>query len=66
MSTPSLDALVHTIRWEANDVISVELRPARDEIQFPAFEAGSHINLNLPTGLSRSYSLCNSDSDRGR
>jgi hypothetical protein len=44
----------------------VELRPATGEVEFPPFEAGSHINLHLPNGLSRSYSLCNSDAERGR
>ena len=66
MSTPTLAALVYAIRWEANDVVSVELRPAADDVVFPPFEAGSHINLNLGNGLSRSYSLCNSDAERGR
>lgn len=66
MSTPTLQALVYAIRWEASDIVSVELRPATDAVQFPPFEAGSHINLNLPNGLSRSYSLCNADTDRGR
>ena len=66
MSTPTLAALVFAIRWEAQDVISVELRPATDDVVFPPFEAGSHINLHLPNGLSRSYSLCNSDAERGR
>ena len=66
MSTPTLAALVYAIRWEANDVVSVELRPAADDVVVPPFEAGSHINLNLPNGLSRSYSLCNPDADRGR
>jgi Flavodoxin reductases (ferredoxin-NADPH reductases) family 1 len=66
MSTPTLAALVYAIRWEANDIVSVELRPASEDVQFPAFDAGSHINLHLPSGLSRSYSLCNADTDRGR
>lgn len=66
MSSPTLSALVYAIRWEANEVVSVELRPATGEVEFPPFEAGSHINLHLPNGLSRSYSLCNSDAERGR
>ena len=64
MSSPTLSALVYAIRWEANEVVSVELRPATGEVEFPPFEAGSHINLHLPNGLSRSYSLCNSDAER--
>lgn len=66
MSTPTLAALVYAIRWEAQDVVSVELRPATAEVPFPPFEAGAHINLHLPNGLSRSYSLCNADAERGR
>lgn len=66
MATPTLEARVTAMRWEANDIVSVELRPATAEVQFPPFEAGSHINLNLPNGLSRSYSLCNDDSERQR
>jgi ferredoxin-NADP reductase len=66
LSTPTLQALVYAIRWEADNIVSVELRPAAPDVDFPPFEAGSHINLNLPNGLSRSYSLCNPDSDRQR
>ncbi len=35
-------------------------------MDFPAFEAGSHIDLHLPNGLVRSYSLCNPSTDRQR
>ena len=54
MSTPTLAALVYAIRWEANDVVSVELRPAADDVVFPPFEAGSHINLNQGNRQKRS------------
>lgn len=54
----SLQAWVHTLRFEADDIISVELRPV-DGTTFPAFEAGSHIDLHLPNGMVRSYSLFN-------
>ena len=66
MSSPTLNALVHTMRYEADGIVSVELRPASPEVDFPAFEAGSHIDLHLPNGLVRSYSLCNPATDRQR
>jgi ferredoxin-NADP reductase len=66
MSTPTLQALVHTMRYEADGIVSVEFRPASAGVEFPPFEAGSHIDLHLPSGLVRSYSLCNPSSDRGR
>jgi len=66
MSSPTLKALVHTMRHEADGIVSVEFRPASPEVDFPAFEAGSHIDLHLPNGLVRSYSLCNPASDRQR
>ena len=62
----TLKALVHAMRLEADGVVSVEFRPAAPEVDFPAFEAGSHIDLHLPNGLVRSYSLCNPSSDRQR
>ena len=66
MSSPTLNALVHTMRFEAEGIISIELRPATPDVEFPPFEAGSHVDLHLANGLVRSYSLCNSDADRGR
>ena len=66
MSTPTLQALVHTMRWEADGILSVEFRPATPAVEFPPFEAGSHIDLHLGSGLVRSYSLCNPASDRQR
>lgn len=61
MTTATLKARVHAIRYEAEDIVSVELRPASATIQFPSFEPGSHIDLHLGNGLVRSYSLCNLD-----
>ncbi|MBV8500114.1 MAG: oxidoreductase [Paucibacter sp.] len=66
MSSPTLNALVHTIRYEAEGIVSIELRPATSEVAFPRFEAGSHVDLHLANGLVRSYSLCNSDSEVNR
>jgi ferredoxin-NADP reductase len=54
----TLQAWVHTLRHEADGIISVDLRPVAGAT-FPAFEAGSHIDLHLPNGMVRSYSLFN-------
>ncbi|QLG92742.1 oxidoreductase [Pseudomonas yamanorum] len=66
MSKPSLlTARVQALRYEADGIISVELRPLGDTV-FAPFEAGSHIDLHLANGLVRSYSLLNSPRDQGR
>lgn len=65
MNTSSLiSVLVHTIRHEAQGIISIEFRPVEGDL--PPFEAGSHIDLHLANGLVRSYSLLNSPADRNR
>lgn len=49
--------LVRAIELEAQDIRSFELvDPAGGEL--PAFEAGAHIDVHLPGGLTRQYSLC--------
>lgn len=63
--TTTLQAFVHTLRFEAQDTISVELRPVGGG-EWPAFTAGSHIDLQLPNGLVRSYSLSNDSRERHR
>jgi len=45
-------------------VVAVELR-AHDGAELPAWEPGSHIDLVLPTGEVRQYSLCGPREDRG-
>lgn len=49
--------LVRAIELEAQDIRSFELvDPSGGEL--PAFEAGAHIDVHLPGGLTRQYSLC--------
>lgn len=43
---------------EAVDVVSLELVPTKGA-NLPPFSAGSHIDVELPNGLIRQYSLCN-------
>lgn len=60
-----LSAFVHTLRFEAEGILGLELRPAAGTT-FPAFTAGAHIDLHLPNGLVRSYSLLNAQGETGR
>ncbi len=50
---------------DATDVILVSLRhPRRPEL--PAWKAGAHIDVHLPDGRIRQYSLCGDPADRTR
>lgn len=49
----------------AEGVASFELRHPADE-PLPVFTAGSHIDVELPNGLVRQYSLCNDPAERER
>jgi vanillate O-demethylase ferredoxin subunit len=42
---------------EAQDIVRFELAPQAPE-SLPAFTPGSHIDVHLPNGLTRQYSLC--------
>ena len=61
----TVQAWVHTLRHEAQDIISIDLRPAAG-VSLPPFAPGAHIDLHLPGALVRSYSLCNDASEAGR
>jgi tetrachlorobenzoquinone reductase len=56
---------VKTATWEAPNIVSYDLRPVEGG-ELPAFSAGAHIDLTLPNGLIRSYSLVNPQSERHR
>lgn len=56
MSSVSLAVMVRQIRWESADIVSLELTPV-EGTQLPAAQAGDHIDIELPGGLRRSYSL---------
>jgi ferredoxin-NADP reductase len=64
-SSDRLQVLVRSITLLATDTIAVELVPG-DETELPAFEAGAHVDLLLPNGIRRSYSLCNPPTERHR
>lgn len=64
-ANPILQVRVARKCAEAQDICSLELVPL-DGQSLPAFTAGSHIDLHLPGGLVRQYSLCNDPQDTGR
>lgn len=63
--SPTQKCFVHTLRYEAEDIISIELRPVATAELAP-FSAGSHIDLHLPNGMLRSYSLLNAPGETRR
>jgi vanillate O-demethylase ferredoxin subunit len=53
-----IEVLVTARNNQAEDICSFELARA-DGAPLPAFTAGAHIDVHLPGGLIRQYSLCN-------
>ena len=49
--------------WEADGVLSLEF-VAPDSSALPAFEPGAHVDLHMPDGQVRQYSLCGDPADR--
>lgn len=57
--------LVRSLTHESTGVLSVELVDP-DGAELPAWEPGAHLDLRLPGGLSRQYSLSGDPADRTR
>lgn len=62
-ASPLLQVQVRRKQQEADDICSLELVDPQGRA-LPPFSAGSHIDLHLPNGLVRQYSLCNPPTDR--
>ncbi|MGO2703928.1 PDR/VanB family oxidoreductase [Pseudomonas helleri] len=60
-----IEVQVVSRKTEAHGICSYELARL-DESPLPAFSAGSHIDVHLPDGLIRQYSLCNHPDERHR
>jgi ferredoxin-NADP reductase len=56
---------VKSVTWEAECVNAYDLRTV-DGAALPPFTAGAHIDLHLPTGVVRSYSIANAQRERHR
>ncbi|MSQ18103.1 MAG: oxidoreductase [Betaproteobacteria bacterium] len=65
MQIEPFEVRVKTLIWEAPGIVSADLRPLEGNV-LPPFTAGAHIDLHLSTGLVRSYSLLNAQSERHR
>ena len=63
--TKLLPLLVRQIRFEAIGINSYELVNPDGEM-LPVWDAGSHLDIHLPGGLIRQYSLCGDPADRSR
>ncbi len=63
--TPALSVRVARKRVEAVDICTFELVSV-DGSPLPPFSAGSHVDVQLPGGLTRQYSLCNDPSESHR
>lgn len=53
-------------REKETDLISVFELTSTDGKDLPAFTSGSHIDVHLPSGLMRQYSLCNAATETHR
>jgi vanillate O-demethylase ferredoxin subunit len=60
-----IEVVVTSRNNEALDICSYELTCAQGG-QLPGFSAGAHIDVHLPGGLIRQYSLCNHPNERHR
>ena len=65
MADSTLPLVVRRVTPEAEGINSYELVDPQGR-PLPSFEAGSHIDVHLPGGYVRQYSLCNSPAERHR
>lgn len=57
-----LKVRLRALVWQAPGVLALELS-ALDGRPLPAFEPGAHVDLTLPDGTTRQYSLCGDPAD---
>lgn len=58
-----MNLVIDSIDTEAEDVVSLTLA-APDGIDLPAWSPGAHLDVFLPSGQQRQYSLCGDPKDR--
>ena len=63
MTDNLLTLRLRRLSWEAEGVLSLDLC-APDGSDLPEFSAGAHVDLHVPGGQNRQYSLCGDPADR--
>lgn len=61
----AIKVVLRSMTLEAPGIMSLEL-VAADGRPLPAFEPGAHIDLTLPNGIMRQYSLCGDPAEHSR
>lgn len=56
---------VLALQWEAEDIVSVTFAPVADAA-LPPWDPGAHVDLTLPNGMRRQYSVLGGDRSRIR
>lgn len=64
--THTLQVRVRAVTYEAEGILGFELVPLPPVTELPGFTAGAHIDLYLPNGQVRSYSLLNDPEETHR
>jgi ferredoxin-NADP reductase len=57
LAVSPLELLVREMRWEADGIMSLVLADASGT-SLPPWSPGAHVDVELPSGLVRQYSLC--------
>ncbi|MCH4245830.1 PDR/VanB family oxidoreductase [Acinetobacter gerneri] len=58
-----IDVRVQQIRYESDNIVSIQLYPIHSKL-LPSFNSGAHIDVHLPNGKVRQYSLISPLQDR--
>lgn len=66
LQSNTLQVRVRATTYEAQNILGFELVPLDPATALPGFTAGAHIELHLPSGLRRSYSLLNDPNETHR
>ncbi len=64
--TATLQVRLRATTYEASRILGFELVPLDATTTLPSFSAGAHIDVHLPGGLLRSYSLLNDPQETHR